>query len=135
MICDIYSIDSSPDNNYMRLIFHIHLFKKILGGQVELALFSLVSRPLISIKILVTKLSFLRIGFDCLRLTTGYPCTSLSHLPNASESIFSTALPQRSVAQPQKSKSIVDIFAWIAAHKPQPISDMIMFSFMRAIMF
>src|SRR5215217_4268660 len=62
-----------------------------------------------------------------------YDCTSFNQPSNSLESIFSTARPQRSIAQPQKSNSMVEIFAWMAAHNPQPTSDMIMFNFMRAI--
>src|SRR6266496_4170047 len=64
-----------------------------------------------------------------------YLTTSAIQISNSPESIFSTALLQRSNAQPQKSKSIVEIFAWIAAHNPQPTSDIIIFNFMRAIIF
>src|SRR6266498_2374289 len=74
---------------------------------------------------------FLVYLFTCFRV---YCLTSFNHPLNSLESIFSSALPQRSIAQPQKSKSIFDIFAWIAAHKPQPTSDMIIFSFIRAIL-
>src|SRR5215208_5654156 len=72
--------------------------------------------------------------FPCLytNLTT-YLATFLNQVLNSSPSIFSTARPQRSIAQPQKSKSMVEILAWMAAQRPQPTSDMIIFNFIRAI--
>ena len=51
----------------------------------------------------------LRLRYTPLR--ANYSSTCFNQTGNSAVSIFSTALPQRSSAQPQKSKSIFDISA------------------------
>ena len=71
-------------------------------------------------------------------LSVGRACISrefaafASNRPNAASPNDVVARPHRSSAHPQKSKSIEEIFAWIAAHRVHPTSAITAWSSIRA---